>query len=122
VPAWAVRDRWLNNAGGGHVGRYSHEKAPYTVWPSRCLTGLEYLTVAVVGPGQVGKTVIAENWLGHSVVTDPADILWYMQSDDGIESYVKGTINPFIDDHDCLLERRGTRPSTTACTSSASAA
>lgn len=109
VPGWAERDRWLNNAGGGHVGRYTHDKAPYTVWPSRCLTGLEYLTVAVVGPGQVGKTVIAENWLGHSVVTDPADMLWYMQSDEGIESYVKGTINPYIDDHDCLLERRGTR-------------
>lgn len=109
VPGWAVRDRWLNNSGGGHVGKYSHDKAPYTVWPSRCLTSLEYLTVAVVGPGQVGKTVIAENWLGHSVVTDPADLLWYMQSDDGIESYVKGTINPFIDEHDCLLDRRGTR-------------
>lgn len=110
VPAWAARDRWLNNAGGGHVGQYSHDKAPYTVWPSRCLTSLDYLTVAVVGPGQVGKTVIAENWLGHSVVTDPADMLWYMQSDEGIESYVKGTINPLIDDHDCLLDRRGKRP------------
>lgn len=110
VPGWAGRDRWLNNSGGGHVGRYTHDKAPYTVWPSKCLTSLEYLTVAVVGPGQVGKTVIAENWLGHSVVTDPADFLWYMQSDDGIESYVKGTINPFIDEHDCLLDLRGKRP------------
>ncbi len=59
VAGWAVRDRWLNNAGGGHVGRYSHDKAPYTVWPSRCLTSLDYLNVAVVGPAQVGKTVIA---------------------------------------------------------------
>lgn len=110
VPGWAVRDRWLNNAGGGHVGQYSHDKAPYTVWPSRGLTGLEYMTVAVVGPGQVGKTVIAENWLGHSVVTDPANFLWYMQSDDGIESYVKNTINPFIEEHDCLLDKLGKRP------------
>lgn len=109
VPGWAGKHRWLNNAGGGHVGLYSHDKAPYTVWPSRCLTSLDYLTVAVVGPGQVGKTVIAENWLGHSVATDPADFLWYMQSDDGIESYVKGTINPLIEDHDILAERLGTR-------------
>lgn len=110
VPGWAVRDRWLNNAGGGHVGQYSHDKAPYTVWPSRCLTNLEYLYVAVVGPAQVGKTVIAENWLGHSVVTDPADFLWYMQSDDGIESYVKDTINPYITDHEVLLDKLGKRP------------
>lgn len=110
VPGWAVRDRWMNNAGGGHVGRYTHDRAPYTVAPSRCLTSLDYLTVALVGPGQVAKTVIAENWLGHSIVTDPAPMLWYMQTDEGVESYVKGRINPYIDEHDCLLDRRGLRP------------
>jgi hypothetical protein len=46
-----------------------------------------------------------------------------MQTDDGLESYVKGRINPFIDEHDCLLTRGAARGrSTTACTSSASAA
>ncbi len=44
------------------------------------------------------------------MVTDPADFLWYMQSDDGIESYVKDTINPFITDHDAMLDRLGRRP------------
>lgn len=110
VAGWAVRDRWMNNTGGGHVGKYSHDKAPYTVAPSRCLTGVQYLTVAVVGPGQVAKTVIAENWLGHSVVTDPASMLWYMQTDEGVESYVKGRINPYIEGHDCLLDRLGKKP------------
>lgn len=109
VPSWAERDRWMNNAGGGYVGPFSHEVAPYIRAPQRCLTMLKYLTTAIVGPGQVAKTVAAENWLGHSIVTDPADFLWYMQSDDGLESYVKGRINPFIDEHECLLSRRGTR-------------
>jgi phage terminase large subunit GpA-like protein len=32
-----------------------------------------------------------------------------MQSDDGLESYVKGRINPLIDDHEGLRSRRGLR-------------
>ena len=82
VDQWACGKRWMANAGGGVVGRYSHLDTPYTVEPSRCLTSQLYLTTALVGPGQCGKTVICENWLGHSVDTDPASFLWYMQSDD----------------------------------------
>jgi hypothetical protein len=110
VPTHAERKRWMNNTGGGHVGRFSHDLAPYTVAPSRCLNQLVYLTTAIVGPGQVAKTVIAENWLSHTVDTDPANFLWYMQTDEGLESYVKGRINPLIEDHDFLREKLGPRP------------
>jgi phage terminase large subunit GpA-like protein len=106
VPAYAVRNRKLDNAGGGHVGLWTNEKAPYTVQPSECLDGLDFLTVAVVGPGQVAKTVIGENWFLKSVGSDPADMLWYMQSEDGLESYVKSRINPMIDLHDEILRDR----------------
>ncbi|MCW5760875.1 MAG: phage terminase large subunit family protein [Phenylobacterium sp.] len=110
VPAWAAKKRWMNNAGGGIVGQYSHEVAPYTFAPSEDLTKLEYLNVALVGPGQVAKTVVAENLLGYSIDVSPANLLWYMQTDLGIESYVKGRINPFIDDHECLWSKQGKRP------------
>jgi phage terminase large subunit GpA-like protein len=109
VPEWAAEKRWLNNPGGGYVGRFSHEAAPYNHAPSACLTMIKYLTTAIVGPGQCGKTVSVENWLGRSIDIDPADFLWYMQSDEGLESYVKGRINPFIDEHDFLLAKRGKR-------------
>lgn len=108
--SWACQKRWMANSGGGIVGRYNHDRTPYTVQPSECLEKLEHLTVVIVGPGQVAKTVIAENWLGKSIDTDQANFLWYMQTDDGIESYVKERINRFIDDHDCLRLKRGTRP------------
>lgn len=106
VAAWAVKNRWMP---GGAV-RWSQDLAPYTVQPSRSLTSGEYTTVAIVGPGQVAKTVIAENWLGKSIQDDPADFLWYMQSDDGVESYVKGRINPLIDEHEAIRQKRGLRP------------
>lgn len=65
--------------------------------------------MAIVGPGQCGKTVCAENWLQKSVESDPADFLWYMQTDDGLESYVKGRINPLIELHEKMRQRRGRR-------------
>ncbi len=96
VADWALANRWLNNAGGGYVGKWTHDLTPYLVEPMACLTRLEHLTVALVGPGQAAKTVGAENWLGYSIDADPADMLWYMQSDEAVEAYVKGRINPLV--------------------------
>lgn len=110
VPAYACRHRWLDNAGGGHVGLWSNDRVPYTVLPSERLDSIDHQTVAIVGPGQVAKTVAAENWLLRSVEADPANFLWYMQSDDGVQSYVKSRINPMIDSHDGMKSRLGTRP------------
>lgn len=107
VPAYAAAHRILDNAGGGHVGPWLNEVAPYTVQPSEMLDSLDHLTVAVVGPGQVGKTVIPENWLLRSIDTDPAGFLWYMHTDDGIEGYVKDRINPMIDLHERIRSKLG---------------
>jgi phage terminase large subunit GpA-like protein len=107
VPQYAAAHRILDNAGGGHVGPWLNEIAPYTVQPSEMLDSLDHMTVAVVGPGQVGKTVIPENWLLRSIDTDPADFLWYMHTDKGIESYVKDRINPMIDLHERVRSKLG---------------
>lgn len=110
VAEHATQARWLSNAGGGYVGRWRHEMAPYLVAPMECLTSLDYLTVAVIGPGQSGKTSIGENWLLHSVECDPADILWFMQTDEACEAYVKKRINSMVSSHDEMKRRLGRRP------------
>jgi phage terminase large subunit GpA-like protein len=110
VAEYAVLHRHLSNQGGGYVGRWHHEKAPYLVAPMETLTRLDYLTTVVVGPGQSGKTEIAQNWLLKSVANDPADMLWYMQTDPGLESYVKSRINPMIDSHPEMAMRLGSKP------------
>lgn len=109
VAEYAVLHRLLSNQGGGYVGRWHHEKAPYLVGPMETLNRLDYLTTVVVGPGQSGKTEIAQNWLQKSIETDPADMLWYMQTDPGLESYVKSRINPMITSHPGMGMRLGTR-------------
>lgn len=109
VAEYAVLNRFLSNQGGGYVGRWHHEKAPYLVTPMETLNRLDYLTTVVVGPGQSGKTEIAQNWLLKSVESDPADLLWYMQTDPGLESYVKSRINPMIESHVGMAMRIGSR-------------
>lgn len=111
VAEWAKSYRWLNNGGGGFVGRWQHSEAPYLVGPMEALTDHRFQSVVIPGPAQCGKTACAENWLGWSVHLDPAKMLWFMQSDPAISSYVKDTINPMIDLHEETLKSRlGLRP------------
>jgi phage terminase large subunit GpA-like protein len=110
VAEYALRNRRLANEGGGYVGRWTHDTAPYLVEPMECLTSLQYQTLAIVGPGQCGKTTIAENWMLKAVDDDPGDILWYMQTDPGLEAYVKGRINPMIEQHPVMASRIGHQP------------
>lgn len=111
VAEFAAGHRWLANEGGGYVGRWEHAQAPYLVAPMETLTAGLHATEALVGPGQCGKTSVGENWLLSIVPNDPADLLWYMQTDAGVEAYVKGRINVMIEQHpEELRNRLGPRP------------
>lgn len=110
VSQYAAEHRVISAAGGGTPQRWSNDRTPYLVEPMDLLTARVHQTLAVVGPGQVGKNQIAENWLLHSVATDPANFLWYMQADDALEAYVKNRINSMMDDHDVMQRAKGPRP------------
>lgn len=110
VAEYATLHRELRNEGGGFVGRWDNAQVPYLVGPMDALTGTEYLTVVIVGPGQCGKTTVAENWLLHSVGADPGDLLWYMQTDKALQDYVKNRINPMIQSHEVMRSRLGAKP------------
>lgn len=110
VADYALRHRKLANHGGGVVGDYTHAGAPYMAEPMECLTSPDYLSIAIVGPGQSAKTTAAENWLQFTVEADPAKMLWYMQTEPALESYMKDRINPMIDLHQKMLSRKGKRP------------
>lgn len=110
VAEFAESHRFLSNAGGGRGERWRNDRTPYLVEPMESLTSGLYRTTAIVGPGQVGKTVVPENWLLYAVSSDPGNMLWYMQSDEALEAFVKDRINPMIDDHDELDRAKGPRP------------
>jgi len=103
VAEHSVQNRWVKSPVGGHMQLWSHETAPYLTDIMEALSSGEHDTIAVVGPGASGKTMVAENWLLHSIDADPADLLWYMQTDPAKEAYVKGRIEPMLEAHDKLI-------------------
>ncbi|KAA0571084.1 terminase gpA endonuclease subunit [Azospirillum sp. Sh1] len=109
VADYAAERRFLANAGGGYVGRWNHDVAPYLVGPMEALTDRLYDTTAIVGPGQCGKTAIAENWFLQAVGCDQASMLWYMPTDVLRDAYVKDRIDPMIESHEELKGKLGTR-------------
>ncbi len=111
VAEYALANRWLSNLGGGYVGRWTFDGTEYLRQPTEDLTNHDYQTIAVVAPAQSGKTSIAENWALHSVGCDPGNLLWYMQTEQAIEAYVKTRINPMIDAHKVVKDRLGSAPS-----------
>lgn len=109
VADYAVKHRQLSNPGGGYVGPWRHEMVPYLIEPMECLTSTKFQTVALAGPGQSSKSSAAENWFLQSVGSDPANLIWYLQTDDAVEAYVKARINPMIDAHEVMHSRQGGR-------------
>ncbi len=110
VADYAALHRYLDNRGGGYVGRWNHDEAPYLVGPMRALSSRNHLTTAVVGPARSGKTAIGQNWMCQSIDADPADMLVYSATDAMIEEYVKAEINPLIDSHKRLKDKQGKLP------------
>lgn len=110
VAEHALEHRVLHNPGGGYSGPFDFDLVPYMREIMEKLTDHEVQTIGVAGPGQSAKTTAAENMFLYSVDSDPADILWYMQTDESVEAYVKGTINPMVDLHPELKNRIGLRP------------
>lgn len=107
VAAWAAAHRWVE---GARAGRWDPSFAPYLNAPMHDVNSGLYTTTAIVGPGQCGKTASAENWLLASIDADPADMLWYMQTDESLRAYVKQTINPLIEAHPGAAAKQGLRP------------
>lgn len=70
----AERYHVVNNP-GQHVGPFSLEKTPYLREPMDVLTSLDYTGMIFVGPARTGKSAMAVNWLCHTAITDPADMM-----------------------------------------------
>jgi phage terminase large subunit GpA-like protein len=103
VAAHARTHRWVISPDDGRLQRWDESLAPYLVEPMEALTTPGIDTVAVVGPGACGKTMIAENRLLHAIHADPAPLLWYLPTEPLADSYVKGRIEPMLDAHDALI-------------------
>lgn len=70
----AEKYRRINNP-GSYVGPWDNAFAPYLVEPMEVLTSLEYTGMVFAGPARTGKSDMFFNWLTHTAVNDPADMM-----------------------------------------------
>ena len=80
----AQEHRWLKRPGTGTLKKFDHDDAPFLRGPMDALDDDRFLSVALVGPGQVGKNTVSENWFQKSIAQDSTDFLWYMQTEEAI--------------------------------------
>jgi phage terminase large subunit GpA-like protein len=99
VSAAARRHRVLNNPGAysGPWGEGPHFTA-HLDRPMDCLAKESpYREVGVMGPSQVAKSEIGNNWQLHTVVYDPADLLFIGPDRVLIEGYVKKEFDKMVE-------------------------
>lgn len=100
----AAKYRKLNNA-GAYVGPYLNETAPYLVEPMDVLTSREYDSMVFVGPAQAGKSEMFLNWVTHSVICDPMDMILYEKSQTAARDFSMRRLNR-LHDHTEEVKRR----------------
>ncbi len=60
---------------GQHEGPFSLDKTPYLREPMDVLTSLNFKYMVFAGPARTGKSAMFINWLCHTAITDPADLM-----------------------------------------------
>lgn len=70
----AEKYRKLNNP-GAYVGPWLNDTAPYLVEPMNELNSHKFTAEIFVGPAQSGKTDLFLNWMMHTALCDPADMM-----------------------------------------------
>lgn len=96
----ADRHRFLRNP-GAYSGpwRESPEPMQHLVEPTNSLAMTStYAIVAVIGPSQMGKSEVGNNWQVHSVIYDPADMAFYSPTKELTASYVTTQINKLLEE------------------------
>jgi len=61
---------------GQHEGAFSLAKTPYLREPMDVLTSREFTGMAFAGPARTGKSAMGINWLAHTAITNPMDMLF----------------------------------------------
>lgn len=104
----ADRHRHLRNP-GAYSGPWRDSPVPmqHLVEPTNALwMASPYAIVAVMGPSQMGKSEVGNNWQLHSVIYDPADIAFFSPTKELTASYVTTQINKLLEECEDVAERQ----------------
>lgn len=94
VPETAVKYRKLNNP-GAYTGPWVNETVPYMIEPQEVLTSMDYTAMVFAGPAQAAKTDVFFNWLTHTVINDPADMMLVQTSMTTAKDFARRRVDRF---------------------------
>ena len=87
----AEKYRYLNNP-GSYVGPWSNDKTPYLCEPMDTFTSLDYTGAVFVGPARTGKSDMFFNWLGHTAICDPSDMMMVHMTQNTARDWSQGDL------------------------------
>ena len=87
----AEKYRYLNNP-GSYVGKWQNAKTPYLVEPMDTFTSLDYTGAVFVGPARTGKSDMFFNWLGHTALCDPSDMMMVHMTQNTARDWSQGDL------------------------------
>ncbi len=87
----ATRYRKLNNP-GSYVGPWDNLVTPYMIEPMDELNSYDYTGWVFVGPAQCAKTDIGLNWVTHTAMCDPSDMMFVHPSQAAARDFAKRRI------------------------------
>lgn len=92
---------------GAYVGPYRNELTPYMVEPQEELTSLEVTGMVFVGPARTGKSDIFFNWLLHTVICDPNDMMRVDMTQATSRDWSQGDLRRFFRHNDEVEKKLG---------------
>lgn len=104
VPTAAERYHIVKTA-GQHAGPFSLAKTPYLREPMECLTSLAYTGMIFTGPARTGKSAMFINWLCHTAITDPSDMMIVHMSQQNAREWSQGDLAKAIRNSPELAKR-----------------
>lgn len=75
---------------------WSLDRTPYLQEPQDVLTSLDFQGMIFVGPARTGKTVLGLNWITHTVMTDPADMLYVHMDRENARKWSRGDLDRYL--------------------------
>lgn len=82
---------------GGYSGPWKNDLPYYMVEPANCLTDRKFTGVIFAGPAQCAKTqMLVDNWMAHTVICDPADMMIVQTAKDTARDFSKRRIDRAI--------------------------
>lgn len=90
---------------GSYVGPYKVEITPYMREPMAELTSLDFTGLVFMGPARCGKTEIFANWLLHTTVCDPADMMRIDSTQATARDFSQGELARFFRHNEIVAEK-----------------